>query len=185
MNYLFVAAEESEGPNVLAVPLDELIIGILAFLIVLALLAKVALPSIKRTLAERTDKIEGGLARADEAQAEAQRVLAEYREKLASAHLEAADIRTAAQNERAAIIEAARGEAQQAAAGVAERAQAQLAAETTQAKSALSRDVGLLSFELAGKIVGESLTDDARAKAVVDRFIAELEAAPAPAEGRA
>ncbi|MCU0265606.1 MAG: F0F1 ATP synthase subunit B [Actinomycetia bacterium] len=185
MSYLFAAAEESEGPNVLAVPLDELIIGILAFLIVFGLLAKVALPSIKKTLAERTDKIEGGLARAEQAQAEAQQVLAEYREKLAAAHLEAADIRTAAQAERVAIVDSARGEAQQAAVGVAERAQAQIAAETSQAKSALSREVGQLSFELAGKIVGESLADDARAKAVVDRFIAELEAAPAAAEGRA
>lgn len=184
MNLLLAAAEEHEGPNVLAVPLDELIIGILAFLIVFGLLAKLALPAIKKMLDERTDTIEGGLARATQAQSEAQAALAEYRAKLASAHHEAADIRSAAQAERAAIVDAARGEAQVAAAGVAERAQAQLAAETAQAKSLLSREVGLLSYELAGKIVGESLADDARAKAVVDRFIAELEAAPAEGPAR-
>jgi len=31
-------------------------------------------------------------------------------------------------------------------------------------------------LSLAGKVVGESLQDDARARAAVDRFIADLEA---------
>ena len=44
----------------------------------------------------------------------------------------------------------------------------------------LQREVGSLALELASRIVGESLADDQRARATVDRFIAELEAAPAP-----
>jgi F-type H+-transporting ATPase subunit b len=36
-------------------------------------------------------------------------------------------------------------------------------------------EVGTLATELAGKIVGESLNDDARAARVVDRFLADLE----------
>jgi F-type H+-transporting ATPase subunit b len=39
----------------------------------------------------------------------------------------------------------------------------------------LIREVGSLSVNLAGKIVGESLTDDARVSSTVDRFIADLE----------
>ena len=58
-----------EMPSVLAVPIDELIIGIIAFLIVFGVLGKLALPAIKKTLAERTELIEGGLAKADETQA--------------------------------------------------------------------------------------------------------------------
>jgi len=42
----------------------ELIIGTIAFLIVFGLLAKVLMPRISTTLAERTDAIEGGLKRA-------------------------------------------------------------------------------------------------------------------------
>mgnify|MGYP006911555641 FL=1 len=52
-----------EMPNVLAVPLDEFIIGIIAFLVVFGVLGKLALPKIKQTLDERADLIEGGLKR--------------------------------------------------------------------------------------------------------------------------
>ena len=60
------------SPNPLIPHWPELIIGAIAFLIVFALLAKVLMPRISKTLAERTDAIEGGLKRAEEAQAEAE-----------------------------------------------------------------------------------------------------------------
>ena len=44
-------------------------------------------------------------------------------------------------------------------------------------------EVGTLAVELAGKVVGESLDDDARARATVDRFIADLEAQAAAEPG--
>ena len=71
-----VSAASEEMPSVLAVPVDELIIGLIAFLIVFGALGKFALPKIKATLDERADAIEGGLQRAEEAQAEASRVAA-------------------------------------------------------------------------------------------------------------
>ena len=44
----------------------------------------------------------------------------------------------------------------------------------------LRSEVGSLATDLASRIVGESLQDDARSNGVVDRFIADLEAqAPA------
>lgn len=54
-----------EMPSVLAVPIDELIIGIIAFLVVFGGLAKFALPSIKKTLEDRTNAIEGGIEPGD------------------------------------------------------------------------------------------------------------------------
>jgi len=41
----------------------------------------------------------------------------------------------------------------------------------------LQRNVGAIATDLAGRIVGEVLTDNATAQGVVDRFISELEAA--------
>src|SRR5689334_20556099 len=79
------------GP--LAPDLVELVIGGVAFLIVFALLARVLFPRIQQTLAERTDKIEGGLQRAEEAQREAQQTLEQYRSQLAEARHEAARVR--------------------------------------------------------------------------------------------
>lgn len=170
-------ASHAESPQVLAVPIDELVIGAVSFLIVLFVLWKFALPPLEKMLAERADKIEGGLQRAAKAEAEAQAALAQYQAQLATANAEAGAIRVAAQAERQSIIDEARREAAAAAAAVTEQANARLAADRAQAKSELSRDVGRLAYDLAGRVVGESLSDDARAKAVVDRFIAELEAA--------
>ncbi len=102
-------------------------------------------------------------------------MLEQYRAQLADARTEAANIRAEAQAEKTGMIEAARGEAAAAAATVTERAQAQIEAERSQAMTTLRRDVSELALTLAGKVVGESLTDDARARASVDRFIADLE----------
>ena len=43
----------------------------------------------------------------------------------------------------------------------------------------LRNEVGGLALDLAGGVVGETLSDDARATAVVDRFLADLEASEA------
>ena len=169
-----IIAAESEV-NILRLPLDELIIGTLAFGIVFFALAKFAFPAISKTLEDRADAIEGGLARAENSQAEAAAMLEQYRAQLADARGEAATIRAEAQAEKAAMIESARGEAATAAASVTERAQAQIEAERSQAMASLRRDVSELALTLAGKVVGESLTDDARARASVDRFIVDLE----------
>jgi F-type H+-transporting ATPase subunit b len=41
--------------------------------------------------------------------------------------------------------------------------------------ASLRSEVGTLATALAGRIVGESLDDEARQRRVVDRFLAELE----------
>ncbi len=164
-----------ETPSVLAVPIDELIIGIIAFLIVFGGLAKFALPSIKRVLEERTDAIEGGIQRAEKAEAEAKALAEDYRNQLAQAREEAATIRTQAQADRTAIIEEARNEARAAAAQITAQAESHLAAERSQATATLTRQIGEVAVELAGKVVGQSLTNDATVRQTVDQFIAELE----------
>ena len=95
-----LAAEEG-GSNVLRIPMFEFVIGLAAFFIVFGVLAKVALPKIKQTLEERADAIEGGIKRAEEAQAEAQRTLEQYQEQMAAARAEVAEIRQQAEAERA------------------------------------------------------------------------------------
>ncbi len=174
---VFAAGGEGgeEMPSVLAVPVDELIIGIIAFLIVFGGLAKFALPAIKKTLEERTNAIEGGIERASKAEAEAKELAEQYRAQLAAAREEASAIRTQAQADRSAIIEEARSEARTAAAAVTAQAEAQIAADRSQATSALTRQIGELSVTLAGKVVGQSLTDDARVRQTVEDFIADLE----------
>jgi F-type H+-transporting ATPase subunit b len=166
-------AEGEEMPRVLDVPVDELVIGFLAFFIVFFALGKFVLPKIKATLEERTEAIEGGILKAE--QAEANRLADEYRTQLAQAREEAAAIRTQAQSDRAAIVEEARNEARVAAAAVTAAAEAQLAAERAQATAALTRQVGEVAVTLASRVVGESLADDARVRNTVDAFLDDLE----------
>ena len=98
---IFLAA--SSAPDPLIPDAVELIIGSIAFLIVFGLLYKVLMPRITKTLAERTDKIEGGLKRAEEAQEEASRVLADYKAQLAEARHEASRLREEAKEQGAQI----------------------------------------------------------------------------------
>ncbi len=119
-------AQEGGSANPLVPDITELILGAVAFFIVFGVLGKILLPRIQQTLQERTDAIEGGLHRAEEAQAEAARW-------------------------------------------------AQIEADRQQALTSLRAEVGALSVELAARIVGESLQDEARQRRTVDRFLAELE----------
>ena len=167
--------------NPLIPPLPELIIGAIAFLVVFGILGRVLMPRIQKTLAERTDKIEGGLQRAEKAQAEAARTLEQYRAQLNDARQEAARIRQEATEQGAQIIAEMRDQAQAEARRVTEAAQSQLAADRQQALAALRQEVGALAVDLAGKIVGESLADQATQGRLIDRFLDELDEQPAAA----
>ncbi len=153
----------------------EFIIGTVVFLIIFGLLARVLMPRITKTLAERTELIEGGLARSDEAQAEAKQLLDQYREQLAEARHDAARLREEAREQGAQIIAEMRQQAEAEARRITEAAQSQVQAERQQALTALRTEVGTLATELASRIVGESLTDEARQSRMVDRFLDELE----------
>ena len=175
---LLILASEGE-PNPLRPAWGELIVGIIAFAVLYAFLSRKVFPIFERTFAERTAAIEGGIERAEAAQAEAQRALEQYRAQLAEAHGEASKIRTDAQAERKAIVDEARAEAQAAAERVIERARAQIQSDLAQARTALSREVGALAVDLAGRIVGENLSDTERTQATVERFVAGLESVSA------
>jgi len=170
-----VAAASSGSQNPLVPTLTELIIGAVSFFIVFGLLGKVLLPRIQKALQERTDQIEGGIERAEEAQAEAARVLEQYRQQLAEARHEAARLREEAREQGAQIIAEMREQAQAEARRLTEAAQAQIEAERQQALTSLRAEVGTLAVELASRIVGESLTEEARQQRLVDRFLGELE----------
>lgn len=161
----------------------ELIVGFIAFAILYWVVKTRVVPRFEQAYRERTEAIEGGLARAEQAQREAQALLTQYRSQLQEARNEAAQVRAEAQSERKAIVDAARLEAQDEAARVGERATAQIQAELAQARAELSRDVGRIAVDLAGRIVGENLADTDRTRRTVDRFIVDLETTTQPRAG--
>ena len=159
----------------------EVIWGGVAFLIVFAALWKVLFPRITKTLQDRTDAIEGGLDRATEAQAQANRLREQYEAQLADARHEASRLRERSREEGAAIIAEMREQAQVEARRITEAARSQIEADRQQAFASLRAEIGTLSVQLASKIVGESLEDEARQSRVIDRFLEELDASRAAA----
>src|SRR6516165_8526431 len=171
-------AASSLGP--LSPDLSELIIGTIAFLIVFAVLYRVLFPRIQQTLTERTDAIEGGLKRADEAQAEAQQTLEQYQAQLADARHEASRLRQDAQEEGARILAELRAQGEAERQRLVAAAHDQIEADRAQAIQALRTEMGSLAVELASRVVGEALDEDARQRRVVDRFLEELETEQVP-----
>ena len=122
-----------------------------------------------------------GLRRAEAAQAEAAQVLEQYRQQLAEARQEAGQLRERAKQDGAEIIAEMREQAQAEASRITAAAGAQIEAERRAAMVQLRGEVARWATELASRIVGESLEDEARQSRVVERFLAEIEAAPAGA----
>ncbi|MFD3934714.1 F0F1 ATP synthase subunit B [Streptomyces sp. NPDC058611] len=170
---MVLAAEEVQSP--LIPPLPELVIGLIAFVIVLGFLAKKLLPNINKVLDERREAIEGGIEKAEAAQTEAQSVLEQYKAQLAEARHEAARLRQDALEQGTALKEELRAEGQRQREEIIAAGHTQIEADRKAASHTLRQDVGKLATDLAGKLVGESLEDHARQSRTIDRFLSELE----------
>lgn len=177
MPITFLSAGATNSP---ILPADyDLIWGGISFAIILVVILKMVLPKMNAMLDERSAAIEGNIAKADEAQKQAEAALEKYNEQLKSARREASEIRDAAREDGKKIVAEARNTATAEAARVVSNAQAQIEAEHQSALVALRSEVGTLAIDLAGRVVGDSLADDKRAASVVDRFLADLETAEA------
>jgi F-type H+-transporting ATPase subunit b len=170
-----LAAETEEAPNPLLPAWYDIVWSSVCFIIILFIFWRVALPRLKKMLDERSAAIEGNIAKADDAQRRAEAALAEYTAQLADARKEAGEIRDAARDDGKQIVAEAKDTATAEAARLAASAHAQIEAERQAALVSLRSEVGTLAIDLAGGVIGESLSDDKRAQAVVDRFLAELE----------
>jgi F-type H+-transporting ATPase subunit b len=153
----------------------ELIVGIIAFVILYFLYKRFVVPRLEDMLAERRRQIEGGIERAEAMQAEAKAALDRYNAQLAEARTEAAGIREQARTEGQQILEELRAQAQEESARILARGQEQIQAARQQVVNELRAQIGTLAVDLAGRVVGESLADDARRRGTVDRFLDELD----------
>jgi F-type H+-transporting ATPase subunit b len=183
---VLLAAEEGQNPLFPAI--YDIVWSGVVFVVLLVLFWRLVLPKYLSVLDERTDRIEGGLKRADEAQAEAARLKEQFAAQLAEVRADAGRAREEARAEGAAIVAQMRADAQAEAARIVESAQRQVEAERQQAATQLRQEVGRLAVQLAERIVGEALTDDARQQRVIDRFLDDIDepaAAGAPAAGSA
>lgn len=170
-----------EGIGLFVSPWSELILSAICLVIIAIAVAKFGVPRYLKVLDQRAEKIEGGLNRAEAAEAEIAEIRAGLTAEKEAARTEAARLRDEAKADAAAIVSEAHAKAKAETAAILAAAQRQIDSEKRSAEIALRQDVGSLATDLAERIVGEALRDTALSARVVDRFLAELDAAEASA----
>ncbi|MFI7659545.1 F0F1 ATP synthase subunit B [Micromonospora parva] len=172
----FLAAEGGESTHNPIIPIwQEIVVGGVAFIVLCFVLMKFVFPRMEQTFQARVDAIEGGIKRAEAAQAEANQLLEQYRAQLAEARTDAAKIRDDARADAEGIRQDILAKAREESDRVIQAGKDALAAERATIVRELRAEVGTIAVDLASKIVGESLADEARRKGTVDRFLNGLE----------
>jgi len=164
----------AEGGNFL-VPNATFIAEVVAFLIILWILYRYVVPPVQKAMRERQELIRGQIEESRQAHEQLAKAEAEYQRALTEARAEAARIRDSARADADRLREELRAQAQEEADRIRQRSAEQLDTQRQQVVNQLRAEIGRLAATLAGRIVGESLEDDARRKRTVDRFLSELE----------
>jgi len=175
MHQVIISAATEAAANPLVPNVWEMGVVIVGFAVLMFIVVKFVVPMFEKTFAERAEAIEGGIAKAEKAQAEASAALEEYKQQLTDARAEANRIREEARAEGAQILADLKEKAAAESARITAQAHVAIESERQAAVVSLRTEVGTLATTLAGRIVGEALNDDERSARVVDRFLADLE----------
>ena len=153
----------------------DIVWSVVPLVVILVLFWKLVLPKFQEVLTEREDRIEGGIERAEAAQAEAKAALEKYNSQLAEARTKAAKIRDEARAQGQRIIADATTKANDESARIIESGEKQLAAQREQVVAELRKEMGQNSINLAERLLGEQLSDDVRNSSTIDNFLSNLD----------
>lgn len=176
-----VAAEGSETlplenePSILFPAAYDVVWSLVVFIIIGLLFWKYVIPKFQEVLAEREDRIKGGIERAEVAQKEAKAALEKNNAELAEARHEAAEIREAARARGKEIEAEARARAEEEARRIIEAGEKQLQAARDQVVAELRNEMGQNSISLAERLLGIELSDTTRRSNTIDEFLSELD----------
>ena len=134
-----------------------LIAQILNFLILAGLLRAVAYKPVVRMLKARQDRIQESLDKADADAEEADKLLAEYKAKLAEANVKAENIVLMAEKRASEEREAKRAEVKREIEQMRKAAKAEIDREREHAVQQLRTEMITLSMAAAGKIVAKNM----------------------------
>jgi F-type H+-transporting ATPase subunit b len=178
-----LAAEGGGGSNFL-IPNATFFAELVIFLAVLWVIWRYVVPPVKRAMKQRQDMVRNQVEESHAASERLEAAERKYQEALDEARTEAAKIREGARAEAQRIKEEMRDSAEQEVAGIRQRGEEQLATQREQVVRELRSEIGNLAVTLSERMVGESLADDTRRSATVDRFLDELDGMSAT-EGQA
>lgn len=144
----------------------KLAVQLVAFIVFIGLIWRLALGPIVAMLDKRQETIRGSIEAAQRMQTEMQATAARNEETLAEARREAQAILTLAREQGEATLSRAREEAARQSDEYLARAEATLRAETEQARLQLRQEVADLAVSAATKIVRKELDPAAQARLI-------------------
>lgn len=148
---------------------------LVAFLVVFFVLAKFGFPIITKMVDERAQYIDESIAKAKEANDKLAKIQEETAAMLKEAQEKQSAILADAVNMRNQIVEKAKTEATEAGQKLLAEAKQQIEVEKEDAIRDIRRQVGLLSVEIAEKVLRQSLKDDKDQMAMIDRMLDEMD----------
>ena len=175
----FLAAAEGggkeEGGSFLVTPgLGLMVWTLIAFGVLLYLLSKLAFPKIAENLDKRQRAIEDSIDHAERTKQEADKILAEYRQRLTDARQQAEDIvaraRKAGDNHEKESLEAARKQREE----LMAQTRRDIEAETRRAIQEIRKEVADLTVMATEKVTRKSLDEDDQRR-LVEEALRELD----------
>lgn len=166
-------ASEDKGSGPLNLVYGEAIWNLIVFLLVLALLAKFVFPAIRDGLKAREQKLEGDLSAAEQARAQAEASLAEYKAKITEAQKEAQKVVDEARKSAEQVAAKVKADAEMEIGKMRERSQAEITAAKDQAISEMHAHMAELSTQIAGRILKREINADDQQQ-LVNESLSEL-----------
>ena len=167
------AEEAAGGADILIPKMAEFIPALIAFLIILIVLAKMAWPQILATMEEREERIADSL---DEAEKTRQKAIADRKASddiVTDARRQAAEIvlaaRQDAEAERTRILADAHAEAED----ILAKAHTSAEEERRSIYADAAASIADLSVSVASKIVAKTLDEDGEQRRLIERYIEE------------
>ena len=146
-----------------------------AFACLYFILAKWGWPFIIKSMEERADLIDKGVAYAQQAKANLDNAKAEADKLIAEAQSQQADILREAARMRTELIEKARSDAAEEEKKVRAASQISLDQARKEAEKQMRLEMGDLALQIAEKVIRRNLSGDDAQRALVDQYLNEVE----------
>ncbi len=174
----FLALAEEGGYAPFTYDPDATILTIVTFALLLFILAKFAWKPILAGIEQREKRIEDAIGKAEADRKEAERLLADYRGRVANVEQEIAQLREQGRQHAESLRADIRARAEAEAGAATERARRDIDLARIQALVEIRREAVGLGLAVASKVVGRSL-DDADRRRLAQEAIDELARVPA------
>ncbi len=168
----FASMEQKEGIAVIAPDLIETVPMLIAFIVLVIILAKFGWPMFEAMLEKREKTITEALEKSEEARIESERVLEEYQKQLSDAKAQAATIIADAKEAGEALRANLTKQAHDESTAMIEKARIAIEGEKQAAMNELRSTVADVSVEVASRLVREDL-DDAEHRKIIERYLDE------------